>query len=133
VYSHAFILLCKWILMFVTVLLVAGKYKHWDFTATQELYFYITRAAQCNWHITLSGERSLGIEHKVEGPVKLFALRCVHNMLVSACYVLSVCYFKGLNLTVWYIIIVPCSYINSDLPRKSVCKSSEAVNEIWKL
>ena len=65
--------------------------------------------------------------------MKLFALRCVHNMLVSACYVLSVCCFKGLNLTVLYIIILPCSYMKSNLPRKSVCKSSEAVNQIWKL
>lgn len=65
--------------------------------------------------------------------MKFFALRCVHDMFVSACYVLSVCYFKGLNLAVLYIIIVPCSYISSNLPRKSVCKSSEAVNQIWKL
>jgi hypothetical protein len=72
--------------------------------------------------------------------VKLFALRCVHDMLVSACYVLSVCYYKGLNcyykglnLAVLYTIIVPCSCINSNLPRKSVYKSSESVNQIWKL
>jgi hypothetical protein len=65
--------------------------------------------------------------------VKLFALRCVQDMLVSAAYVLSVCYFKQLNLAVLYIIIVPCNYINSNLPRRSVCKSSEAVNQIWKL
>ena len=75
----------------------------------------------------------MGNEHKVEGSVKLFALRCVHDMLVSAYYVLSVCCFKGLNLAVLYIIIVPCSYINSNLPSKSVCKSSETVNQIWKL
>jgi len=65
--------------------------------------------------------------------VKLFALRCVHDMLVSACCVLLVCYFKGLNLAVLYIIIVPFNNISSNLPRKSVCKSSEAVNQIWKL
>jgi hypothetical protein len=65
--------------------------------------------------------------------VKLFALRCEHDMLLSACYVLLVCCFKGLNLAVLYIIIVPCSYINSNVPRKLVCKSSEAVNQIWKL
>jgi hypothetical protein len=39
---------CRWIMIYGTVILVAGKYKHWDFTATQELYFYITRVAQCN-------------------------------------------------------------------------------------
>ena len=69
----------------------------------------------------------------MDGSVKLCALRCVHDMLVSACYVLSVCYFKGLNLAVLYIIIVPCSYINANLARKSVCKLDEAVNQIWKL
>ena len=72
-------------------------------------------------------------KHKVEGSVKLFALRYVSDMLVSACYVLLVCYFKGLNLAVLYIIIGPCSYINSNLPRESFCKSFEAVNQIWKL
>ena len=65
--------------------------------------------------------------------MKLFALRCVHDMLVSACYVLSVCYFKGLNVAVLYTIIVPYSCINSNLPRKSVCKSSEAVNQFFNL
>jgi hypothetical protein len=72
-------------------------------------------------------------EHKVEGSLKLFALRCVHDFLFSACYVLSVCYFKGLNLAVLYTVMVPYSCINSNLLRKSVCKSSEAVNQIWKL
>lgn len=72
----------------------------------------------------------MGNKHKVEGSVKLFALRCVHDMLVSACYVLSVCYCKGINLAVFYIIIVHCSCIDSNLPRKSVRKSSEAVNQI---
>lgn len=72
-------------------------------------------------------------EHKVKGSVKLYALRCLHDMLLSACYILSVCYFKGLNLAVLYIIIVPFSCINSNLPRTSVCKLSVAVNQICKL
>jgi hypothetical protein len=75
----------------------------------------------------------VGNKNKVEGSVELFAHRCVHDILVSACYVLSVRYFKGLNLAVLYIIIAPCSCINSSLPRKLVCMSSETVNQIWKL